>query len=42
MTDRILCSLLRAWLTGFGLGLGLLIIFYGMIIPAVPFVYVGF
>jgi len=42
MTRRDLRKLLGAWAIGFGLGVGLLIVFYGMIIPAEPFVYVGF
>ena len=34
-------ELFKNWLVGFGLGLGLLIVFYGMTMPAQPFIYVG-
>lgn len=30
------------WLVGVGLGVGLLVVFYGMLLPAKPFIYVGF
>lgn len=37
--------LLRLFITGLvglGLGIGLLMVFYGMSMPAKPFIYVGF
>jgi len=33
---------LTIWLVGVGLGVGLLVVFYGMSLPAKPFIYVGF
>jgi hypothetical protein len=35
-------QLLLSWLVGLGLGVGMLIVFYGMSMPARPFIYVGF
>lgn len=31
-----------AGIVGLGLGIGLLFVFYGMMLPAKPFIYVGF
>ncbi len=39
---RLLLESLGMWLVGVGLGIGMLIILYGMSLPAQPFVYVGF
>jgi hypothetical protein len=39
---KIAQQLLTTWLIGVGIGIGLLVIFYGMSLPANPFIYVGF